>query len=169
VGEGRNHERCVQFAGSWQEIRQIVHGDKANLAVCEHDRFRPSRGSGGEKKPAGIIVVDSRILERQSVKAGDQLFIVFAATARPDADCSNQIQLTVPDSVGLIFEFRVANEEFRFGFLSGVGRFGRCLPEIAGDPNRSEPKGSQHDFDHLVGILRLNENTVALLDPELRR
>jgi hypothetical protein len=64
----------------------------------------------------------------------------------------------------MVREVAVAEERLRAREGGEVGNLVRHQPEIGRHPHRAQPEGGEHRPEHLVAILGMDENPVALAD-----
>ena len=60
----RHHQRRVMLRGAGHQVGEMIGHDKGHLAVGQHRRLGAPGGARGEEEPAGIVVLDRRVLDR---------------------------------------------------------------------------------------------------------
>ena len=162
----RHHQRGVIFRGAGHQVGQVIGHHKGHLAVGQHRGLGASRGARGEEEPAGIVVVD-RGLRRSLCRA--------CAAIASLTDLSPKLALADPPDEaerrarrlhgrGMVRKIAVAQKRLGAGRGGEPGDFVRHQPEIGRHPDRAEPEGREHRPEHLVAILGMHEDAVALAD-----
>ncbi len=149
----------------------MVGHHKRHLAMGEHRRLGAAGGAGGEEEPAGIVVVDARLLHfrirLRSDCLGDAALAECAGLADAPGECQCRARRLHRRS--MIGKIAMTEERFRAGGGGEIGDLVRHQAEIGRHPDRPEPEGRKHRPEHLVAILGMHEDAVALGDPARRQ
>ena len=79
-------------------------------------------------------------------------------------DAPGELQRTALHGRGVLGKIDVAQERLRAGGLREIGDLIRHQAEIGGHPDRTEPERGEHREEHLVAVLGMDEDAVALGD-----
>jgi hypothetical protein len=128
----------------------------------QHRGLGTAGGARGEEKPAGIVILDRGILD---INAGMRLDrIPHRAFAEHTLLADPPGEVGTFDRLGMIREIAVTQKRFCAGRARKIGDFIRHQPKIGRHPHRAQPERGKHRPEHLVAILGMNEDAVALCD-----
>ena len=162
----RHHQRGVLLGGAGHQVGKMVGDDKGHLAVGQHRRLGTARGAGGEEEPAGIVIVDRGIgdlvVRMRRDRLADGLLAKGALADPPD-----ELQRGVGDGRGMLGKIAVAQKPLGAGGGGEIGDLIRHQAEIGRHPDHAEPERREHRPEHLVAILGMHQQPVALDDAAL--
>ena len=159
----RHHQRGVLFGGAGHQVGEMVGDDKGHLAVGQHRRLGASRGAGGEEEPAGVVVVDRGVLDLGAGMGSDRRAYGDLAEG-PLADPPDEFERGIGGGHRVIGKIAVAQERSGAGGGREPGHFVRHQAEVGRHPDRAQTKGCEHRPEHLVAVLRVDQDAVALAD-----
>ena len=143
----------------------MIGDDKGHLAVGQHRRLGAARGARGEEEPAGIVILDRGILDVDAGMGRDRLADgCLAESALADPPGESQRRARRFHRGGMIGKIAMTQKRLGAGGGREPGDLVRHQPEIGRHPDRAEPEGGEHRPEHLVAILGMHEDAVALAD-----
>ena len=131
----------------------------------QHRGLGSPRGAGREEEPAGIVVLDGSVVEpgpRMRRYRFAHRLLGEGALADPPRESERGARRL--DRGGMVGEIAVAQERLGAGGRREIGHLVRHQPEIGGNPDRAEPERREHRPEHLVAILGMHQDAVALDD-----
>lgn len=163
VRQRRDHQRGVLLGGPGRQVGEMVGDDKPHLAVGQHGRLGTACRAGREEEPAGVVVLDGCVGNRGAGMSRNRL----AHRALAEAAIATDPPAEVGAAHGscMIGKVAVAQEGLRAGRGRKIGDFVRHQAEVGRHPYRAQAKGGKHRPEHLLAILGMNEDAVALFDP----
>ena len=166
VRQRRHHERGIALGGAGHQVGEMIGHHKGHLAVGEHRRLGAAGRARGEEEPAGIVVVDARLLHfrirLRSNRLGDAALAECAGLA--DAPGESQCRARRLHRRRMIGKIAMTEERLGAGGGGEIGDLVRHQAEIGRHPDGAEPEGRKHRPEHLVAILGMHEDAVALGD-----
>ena len=75
----RDHQRGVILGGAGHEVGEVIGDHKGHLAVGQYRRFGSSCRARSEEEPAGIVVLNSRVLDLCARMRSENLIYGFLA------------------------------------------------------------------------------------------
>ena len=161
----RDHQRGVLLGGARREVGEMVGDDKTHLAMGQHGGLGAACGARGEEEPAGIVVFDRDIGDFGICIVSDRSAQRGLAESALLADPPDEVDCG--DRPGMIGEIAMTEKRLRAGCRAEISDFIRHQAEIGGHPDRAEPERREHRPEHLLAILGMHEDAVALGDAAL--
>ncbi len=159
----RHHQRRVMLGGAGHEVAEVIGHHKGHLAMGQHRRLGAPGGAGGEEEPAGVVVLDRSILDpgagMRLDRRADGLLAEGALADPPD-----KFERGTSDRGGMVGKVAVTQKRLGAGRGGEIGDLVRQQPEIGRHPDRAKPERSEHRPEHLVAILGMDQDAVALDD-----
>jgi hypothetical protein len=107
VRERRDHQRGIRLRCARHQVGEMICHHKGHLAMGEHRRLGTPGGARGEEEPAGIVVIDRRVIDPGARIIGDHAAHGFFAK-RPLADPPDEFQRRIGSRHGMIREIAMA-------------------------------------------------------------
>ena len=161
----RHHQRGIMLGGAGHQVGEMVGDHEGHLAMGQHRRLGAPGGAGGEEEPAGIVVLDGGVVEPRARMRRDRLAhrsLAESALADPPGELERRARRL--DRRGMLGKIAVAQKRLGAGGGGEIGDLVRHQPEIGRHPDRAEPERREHRPEHLVAILGMDQDAVALDD-----
>ena len=165
MGQRRDHQRRVGLGRTGHQVAQMIGHHKGHLAMGQHCCLGSACRARGEEEPAGIVIVDRSVFEAaprawRRYRLAHRL-LGEGALADPPGERERGLAGCDRRMIGKV---AVAQERLGAGGGREIRHLVRHQPEIGGNPDRAEPEGCKHRPEHLVAILGMDQDAVALDD-----
>ena len=157
----RHHQRGIGLRGTRHQVGEMVGDDEGHLAMGQHGRLGTSGGARSEEEPAGIVVVDRRILDLDAGLRRDH--VAHGALAKTAVtDPPDEFERRIGRRHRVIRKVAMAQEGLGAGGAGEIGDLIRHQAEIGRHPHRAEPERREHRPEHLVAVFGMNQDAFAL-------
>jgi len=93
---------------------------------------------------------------------GNQRIVIVAERRRTNGDRNANARCRLFRRCDMVRKFSAANHGGSAARFGEIGDFIRRQTKIGRHPDRAEPKAREHALEHLIAVLRLHQDAVAL-------
>jgi hypothetical protein len=164
VRERGDHEGGVVLRRARHQIAEMIGDHERQLPMREDSRLRPARGARREEEPARVVILDGCFPGLAARVPFDQRVVVRTERRVSDRHDETDIRGLArrPDVLG---EIALADHCGGAARLRQIGDLARGLAEVGRHPDRAQAKAGEHRLEHLVAVLRLHQDALALGHP----
>ena len=149
--------------GPRHQIAEVVRDHEGHLAMGEDRGLGTTCRAGRVEKPARIVMLDSRCWHTDPIVLRYQGVIVLAEVRSPDGDHKPDVGSSLARGRDVFRKIAVTDHRRGAARLGEIGHLARGLTVVRRHPDSTEPERGEHRLEHLVAVLGLHQDTVALL------